>query len=360
MLSQHRRMFCIFFVGCIAKALVLDTHMSVLRFGLIGFGRFGKHYSRLLQTIADVELVAVCAKTHASLAASAAVLPVSVTTTTDAAEIFANRAIDCVIIATPLSTHVDLILSALNAGKHILVEKPMVASSREAREVQRAVQSHSQIFMVGFQYVYNDYIVYLKHVLDSLGTIQYFRGEHLYCSPIRSDVGCFQDAGVHDLAVLEYLFPGEQCMISGASHKAHMSERDDFTSVTLQLHNGVTAELTTSWFWPEKIRKITVVGDRGMAIFNDRQEHDKLRLWNMPYPQARGDLLLRSRTIHFEKEAQDMKPAILAREPLLNELEHFITSIREGKEPVTNVQFGNRVTLMCEEIVGKLARAHLA
>lgn len=325
--------------------------MSLLRFGLIGFGRFGRHYARLLQTTPGVELVAVCTSSMESFKASATVLAPGIITTTDIAEIFGDQTINCVVIATPLVTHFDLIMSALKAGKHVLVEKPMVLTVDQAHAVKKVVANQSRIFMVGFQYFYNDHIRYLKGVLESLGKIQYFRGENLYCSPIRSDVGCFQDAGVHDLAILEYFFPGQQFSASGVRHSISQSERDDFASATLRYKNGLTAELSTSWFWPEKIRKITIVGDRGMAIFDDRLEHDKLSLWKLPYPHVSNGFSPHSHVIDFEEEAAYIKPTIDARESLLNELEHFINCVRNGKQPFTDIVFACRVTEACEKIL---------
>ncbi|MBI5728678.1 MAG: Gfo/Idh/MocA family oxidoreductase [Candidatus Magasanikbacteria bacterium] len=325
----------------------------MLRFGLIGFGRFGKHYARLLQTTPGVQLTTVCASTQASFMTPATELAPGIKTTTDAAEIFGDQTLNCVIIATPLATHFDLIMSALKAGKHVLVEKPMVLTVKQAQAVQKVAASQSNIFMVGFQYLYNDYIRYLKSVLDSFGMIQYFRGEHLYCSPIRSDVGCFQDAGVHDLAILEYFFPGQQFSISGSRHSISHSERDDFTSTTLQYQNGLTAALTTSWFWPEKVRKITIVGDKGMAVFDDQLQHDKLSLWKLPYPSTTNSKGNRSQIVQFEKEAKFIKPSINAREPLLNELEHFIHCVHTGAKPITDSTFACRVTEACEKILQK-------
>ena len=325
--------------------------MSLLRFGLIGFGRFGKHYARLLQIIPGVELVAVCTSTKESFLTSANDFSSSVTITTDVTKIFDDQTINCVIIATPLVTHFDLIMSALKSDKHVLVEKPMVLTVKQSQIVKKAVASQRKVFMVGFQYIYNDCIKYLQATLSNLGNIHYIKGEFLYCSPIRSDVGCFQDAGVHYLAILEYFFPEQQFNAFGASHSIVKSERDDFTSVTLKYKNGLTVALTTSWFWPEKVRKITIVGEKGMAVFDDQSQHDKLNLWKLSYPNVSSINKYCSQIVDFEKESVIVKPAINIRESLLNEIEHFIQCVQTGAKPITEISFACRVTEACENIL---------
>ena len=118
--------------------------MKTLQFGIIGLGHFGKHYARLLQEISGVKLV----KTSS--------------TSGETEEIINNKEIDCVVIATPPSTHKDLIIKSLRAGKHVFVEKPMVVSIAEAKAVEKELRKNKDlVFMVGFQYLFNDYMRYI-------------------------------------------------------------------------------------------------------------------------------------------------------------------------------------------------------
>lgn len=307
---------------------------KTLQFGIIGLGHFGKHYARLLQEISGVKLL----KTS--------------NTSGETDEIINNKEIDCVVVATPSSTHYELIITALRAGKHVLVEKPMVLSAAEAKKVEKELRKHKNlVFMVGFQYVYNDYIRYIKEHLHELGTVKYVMGENLYCGPLRADVGSFMDAGIHDLAVLEYLFsPGKIKKISGASHSFGNSASDDFSAITAKFQNGLTVHLLTSRYWPEKVRKVTLVGDNGMALFNDRDE-TKLKWIKNAYPvwgENKSSLFLPGVI------DQPAVPVVAAREPLRNELEHFIKCVNTNTQPLTGIEFGSRVTKMMEEISKQL------
>lgn len=304
--------------------------MKTLQFGIIGLGHFGKNYARLLQEISGVNLV----KTS--------------NTPGETDEIINNKEIDCVVIATPPHTHCELIVKALRAGKHVLVEKPMVLTSAEAKKVKKELDKNKNlVFMVGFQYIYNDYIRYIKDHVAELGRVGYMMGAHLYCGPLRADVGSFADAAIHDLAVLEYLFsPGKVVKVAGTSKSFNNSANDDFSAVTVTFKNGLAAHLLTSWYWPEKVRKVVLVGEKGMALFNDRDEN-KLKWIKNVYPASDSG----HSSLFLPGIIEGVSPvSVNAGEPLKNELQHFIQCVNTGSQPLTGIDFGSRVTAMMEEI----------
>ena len=256
----------------------------MIRFDLIGHGRFGKHYERLLGEIDGVELIEIATR-H---------------TPRSTDDLLRDSNIDAVIIATPASTHAELICKALRAGKHVLVEKPMCMSVAETESIKPLLGD--RIFMVGYQYLYNDSI----RSLPTIGTTAYL-GEHLSDGPIRDDIGVFMDAGVHDLSIIEYLFhPGE--IISAVGKNS-----PDLAVITITFANGLLAHLVTSRAFPGKVRRITLLGSQGGIIYDD-----------LALPQKR--------------------------EPLRNELEHFIERIKTGQQPLTDFAFGMRITKLCEKI----------
>ena len=156
--------------------------------GLIGLGRWGKNYLRLLQDIPEVTLRA--SANHANVS-----------------DIFSNPEIDAVFIVTPPATHYALIEAGLKSGKHVFVEKPMVVSIFEADQLKTLVAQSGKIFMVGFQYLYNDSINCLKKELEkgTFGKILSVKSEH-ELSPINPDVSIFWDAAPHPLSIFQYLF----------------------------------------------------------------------------------------------------------------------------------------------------------
>ena len=318
-----------------------------LRFGLIGLGYFGKHYLRLLQETEGIQLVAVASRGYQVFEKYAQMLPVGVERYTDPQKIFKSTDIDCVVIATPPSTHLELSSAALASGKHVLLEKPMVLNMSEALRLNEAVKKSDRIFMIGHQYLYNDYIRNLKTELanGAIGQVKYFFAEHQYFEILRNDVGCFWETATHEFAILDYLFnPGE--VISSTGQASGIESREDFASASVKFASGLAGSIFVSWFQPEKIRRMTFSGTGGMALFDDRREK-KLLFKLQPYPavdQHKGSFF-------FDPKSEEIKvPEIQAEEPLKAELAHFIECVRENKTPRTDIEHGLRVTRMLDRV----------
>lgn len=306
--------------------------MKTLRFGLLGLGHFGRNYARLLQGIRGVQLAAVSAKTEETLSQFKSALPKAALRTTDASLILENPGIDCVVIATPPSTHFQLAKKALECGKHVLLEKPMVQSLKEAKKLRALVGKGSSTFMVGHQYVYNDYIRYLRASIKSgsLGGVKCAFGEHLGFQA-RQDIGCLWDAGTHQLSMLQYLFnPGRVVEATGSSVAMRGRLFDDFTTAAIKFENGLFATVVVSWAGRQKIRKLAIVGDKEVALFDDVEAAGKLRF--------------------FSSDGKSVVPEISAGEPLRNEVEHFIHCIVTGEEPLTGIGSSYQITEWLDRI----------
>ncbi len=286
--------------------------MKTLRFGLIGHGYFGKNYLRLLQSIGGIKLTATAAKANVN-------------------SVLKNQDIDAVVIATPASTHLNLALEALMNGKHVLLEKPMTTSLKEAKELKKAAAASKAIFMVGHQYVYNDYVRWLQDNHPILGKITLVVAEHLYPGPIRDDIGCMWDAGTHQLSMMQCLLnPGKIISAAGKSVCMNRKGIDDFTAAAIKFESGLSANLMISWLMPQKTRKLTVIGSEKTAVFDDVEEKNKLRI--------------------TDRNGKTETRKISSKEPLLNEAEHFIECIRTGKKPLTGIESSYEITEWLDKI----------
>ena len=323
--------------------------MEALRFGLVGFGHFGKHYARLLGAMSGVELVAVANRSTEMFELNRQYLSTQTIQTVDAVEVINNPTIDCLIVATPPSTHVSLIKSALQAGKHVLVEKPMVLDLAEAATLVPWIGQST--VMVAFQYVYNDYIRALKELIksDRLGKVSYVLAQNWYFGPLRRDIGSFADAAGHELSMIEYLFsPGAIKKSSYQSFSIATPGVDDFSTATIEYVNGLRAHVTASWFVPEKSRQMIVVGDKSVAVFNDTAPTDKLKLYDRPYPTTTME-----HSSDFMKELAAIPPEVVSvqgGEPLQTQLEHFVDCVRSGQKPETGFGFGQKIVAKMEAI----------
>lgn len=289
---------------------------NMLHFALVGVGKFGKNYLRLLQETTEVSLKTVV--TRSPLLDQNVILLPSIFHTTDLEKTLSDPVIDCVVIATPSATHYAIAKAALKYKKHVLVEKPMVAALKEAADLKESTKRTEQIFMVGFQYLFNDHIRYIKKEIenDALGSLQELRIEHIL-SPVREDGDCFQDVAPHALSIFQFLFrPTAIIQVSGEIKKGSVK-------VSVRFDRGPLLSLTASWAGETKARKMTLVGKQKTIVLDETKSADKLSVID---------------TGHITT------PHIQSQEPLKNELEHFIECINTGNKPLTDVSFGYLIT----------------
>jgi predicted dehydrogenase len=323
---------------------------SDLGFAVIGSGRFGKHYIRNLQNIEGASLIGVAAKSNGNL--KKVNVPSSVILTNNCESLIQNKKVDCVVIATPASTHFRLAKKAIEDGKSVLVEKPMVDSLKEAKLLKDIVKKHKTAFMVGHQYLYNDYVRFLHSSIKSgsLGKPELAIAKYLYPEPIRKDIGCFWDAGTHYLSIIQFLFnPGKITNVRGQSISLK-SDFDDFTSAIVEFENGLNASLIVSWLYPEKTRKFAILGTKKTAVFDDFEEKNKLKI----FPLSKG---MKNNSIYETIDANNVIseiPKISAREPLRNELNHFIDCVNSGKTPLTDINHSYQITEWLDKISREL------
>lgn len=323
----------------------------IMRFGIIGIGYFGRHYVRLLQDMEGVELISIAARQGAEIPE----LPKTIKKYESADALIRDPAIDCVIIATPPSSHAEFAIAALKQDKHVLIEKPMAVSVVEAQAITDAARISGRTCMIGHQYCYNDYIRALKKEIEqkTIGDMKYMFAEHLYAGPVRLDIGCLWETATHELAIIDYLFPDIHAVkITGQMIDIVGSGRDDMASVVITFDNGVVATIVTTWFALRKVRRIMMGGTKGMAMFDEKEE-DPLVFLNHPYPSKESPEL---HTSHFFEitEKETYIPEVHAREPLHNQLTHFMKCIREGNMPITGVDQGLRITKLLDEITARI------
>lgn len=279
-----------------------DKQMKYL--ALIGVGRWGKNIIKTLELIAGSNLKYLC--------------------TRDWPNLLEKVDLNAVIVATPPSTHFSIATAFLIKGVSVFVEKPMVLNLRAARKLRAVVKKSSETFMVGYQYLYNDYLSYIEQEIDrgSLGKILEVKSEHLQ-SPPRPDVDILWDAGSHPLSIFQHFFAPHK-LISVTGNIKH-----DSVSIEAIFANAPRLKILASCFGNVKTRKLTIVGELATAILDETLEKDKL-------------------TITHNKQV--IVPKIDISPPLRNELEHFIYCVKAKTTPLTDVDFGYQVTKWLERI----------
>lgn len=289
-------------------------------FALIGVGRWGRNIIHTLETIPEAKLKYLCARTDESLYS----LPNKYEKLSDWRELLKKKDIKGVIIATPPSTHALIATTFLECGIAVFVEKPMVLSTVEASQIQNIVRKSGQVFMVGYQYLYNYYINFLKKEIERgfFGTILEVKSEHRV-SPQRSDVEILWDAGPHPLSIFQYIFtPQKLLSVKGKIER-------DYVSVKVKFENAPELQIIASYLGKTKTRKFSIVGEKKVAVLDETTKKDKLII---------------------TKERKVTNPKIETDAPLREELKHFIDCVKVRRVPRTNIDFGYLVTKWLEEI----------
>jgi predicted dehydrogenase len=318
----------------------------VIRVAVIGAGMWGLNHVRVVASEAGCALTAVCDPDQTALSRARELAP-GVTTLTDTDRVLADREIDAVIIASPAATHAALALSALAAGKHVLVEKPLAMNVRDAQAVVAAAQRHRRVAAVGHLMVHHPAVLRLRELLCSgtLGHLHYLHSTRVNLGKLRRDENALWSFGPHDLSMIDFLLQRRPTSVAARGQRVLQPDIEDVVFMTLRYPTGEMAHVHLSWLNPRKERRITLVCSQKMVEFDDVAT-DKLRIYDKGYDRAPAFteyaqyLTLRDGDVHI--------PQIPMKEPLRLQLRDFLESIRTGKRPVADVTTGLQVIATLE------------
>lgn len=264
--------------------------------------------------------------------------------------ILCDSEIDAVAIATPAQSHYDITMKALNAGKHVLVEKPMAMSVAEVEKIGVISRNNGLIAMAGHTFLYNSAVRHVKKLIDSgeLGTIRYIYSQRLNLGRIRSDVDALWNLAPHDISIVQYWL-GEQTPLSVTLNGMDYVQNGvhDVVFMNIVYPNNVMTNIHVSWLDPHKIRRMTVVGSKKMVVYDDIAEN-KIAIYDkgidrMAVLGKHMDFDNPS-TFNFNHRSGDVVlPKINWQEPLKVEIEHFVNCIQNGTACLTGVEHSKKV-----------------
>ena len=317
-----------------------------VRLGVIGYGYWGPNLVRNFQDITQSKVVAV-ADLEENVLKSLGKKFTDLRLTTRHWEILRDPSIDAVVIATPVSTHYALASEALRFGKHVLVEKPLAATSREAVRLTRLAREKKKILMAGHTFEYNPAVQKIGEILRS-GEL----GKLHYVDCVRVNLGRYQsdgrnviwDLAPHDFSIILNWFGKLPTRVSAWGNACVRGGVEDVAFIRLEFPGGVFVHTHVSWLSPAKIRRITVVGSKKMILYDDLENFEKIKIMD------RGaELKLKSAEVRVDYRLGDIvSPHLDMKEPLRRECEHFIDCILEGRTPLTDGDCGGRVVKVLE------------
>ncbi|HXF94787.1 MAG TPA: Gfo/Idh/MocA family oxidoreductase, partial [Gemmatimonadales bacterium] len=328
--------------------------MSRLRVGVIGAGMWGKNHVRTLAGLADAELAAVCDTDPGTRERLARQYP-ETRVTADLGELL--DAVDAVIVAAPAGTHARLALAALAAGKPCLVEKPFALSVADAEAMAARAAERRVPLVAGHLLVFHPAVQRLRELVGAgtLGPIYYLYGLRVNLGQVRADENALWSFGPHDVSVALFLL-GEMPLRVAAQGRCYLQAGiEDVVFLTMEFGSGVLAHVHLSWLDPHKERRLTVVGAKQMAVFDDMEPREKLRIYDKgvdrppDYGSFGESLAIREGDIFI--------PRIPNVEPLAAELTHFVRVARgeEAPRPGARAEDGVRVVRVLEAASRSLA-----
>ncbi len=260
-----------------------------------------------------------------------------------------------IIIATPAASHFCLAQKALNAGKHIFVEKPLATRTSEVDELARLAVEKRLIVMAGHTFVYNAAVRYVKKLIDGreLGDIRYIYSQRLNLGRIRADIDALWNFAPHDISIIQYWLGGlEPVSVSRQGMDFMQKGIDDVVFLNLEYPSKVIANVHVSWLDPQKVRKMIVVGSKKMVVYDDLAE-SKIAIYDKGIDRKAilGENMDfdHPRPLQFNYRSGDiLLPQIQFREPLRVEGEHFRDCVLGNKQPLTDVSHARSVVSILE------------
>ncbi len=279
----------------------------------------------------------------------------NIQTTDDIEAIINDSDIDGIVIATPVSTHFDLTMKSLHAGKHILVEKPMATKTDQVREISQLARKKELVAMVGHTFLFNSAVRYVKSIIESgeLGDIRYIYSQRLNLGRIRDDVDAMWNLAPHDISIIQYwLNEPEPIKIDKIGMDYVQKGIDDVTFMNITYPNNIMAHIHVSWLDPHKIRKMTVVGSKKMVVYDDIAEN-KVMIYDKGIDRMAvlGEQMDFDNPVTFSfnhRSGEVFIPVIDWVEPLKIEIDHFLKCIQNNIPCITGPEHAEKVVRILE------------
>ena len=320
----------------------------MLNVGVIGHGYWGPNLVRNFMAAQGSAVTGVCDAREERLTQLRKLYP-TLNTYHDATSLINDSNVDAVVVATPVSTHFDLAMQALKAGKHVLVEKPITLNSELACRLIDEANERRLVLLVDHTFVYTDAVRKMRELISSgaLGEIYYYDAVRVNLGLFQHDVNVIWDLAIHDLSIMDYVLPSKPTAISATGISHVPGQPENVAYITLFFPNSQIAHVHVNWLTPVKVRHTLIGGSEKMILYDDLEPSDKLKVYDKgitvtPGPEAVYKMLVSYRS-------GDMwAPRLDNTEALQTEALHFIDCVEHGRQPESDGEAGLRMVRMIE------------
>lgn len=326
----------------------MSSSESTVRIGVVGYGYWGPNLVRNFHGLASCRVAAVADRERGRLDEVTRRYP-DVRVTADARELIEAADVDAVVIATPVSSHFELASAALNAGKHVLVEKPLTATAEEAERLIEIAARRRRVLMVDHTFVYTSAVRRIRELVDAgeLGDLYYYDSVRINLGLFQHDVDVIWDLAVHDLAIMDYVLGRTPSAVS-ATGLAHVPGRPaNIAYLTCFFGPQLIGHVHVNWLAPVKVRRTLIGGSRRMVVFDDLEVSEKIKVYDKGISVKPSAENVYQMMVGYR--AGDMwAPQLAVTEALHTEALHFIECIQQQRTPTTDGEAGLRVVRVLE------------
>jgi predicted dehydrogenase len=320
----------------------------VINVGVVGYGYWGPNLVRNFAEVSAATVAAVSDVDTGKLELLQRRYP-AVRATTRFQDLLEDPAIDAIAIATPVSTHFELGMATLKAGKHLWLEKPMTETALQARKLVDEAQKRKLVLFVDHTFIYTGAVRKINEIVKSgeLGQIYYYDSVRVNLGLFQRDVSVISDLAVHDFSILDYLFREQPVAVSASGVNHFPGTPENLAFISLFYESGPIAHTNVSWLAPVKVRQILLGGSKKMITYDDVEPSEKVKVYDKGVsftddPQKIYDMRVGYRT-------GDMwAPKLANVEALRAAAENFVDCIENSRVPETDGQLGLRVVEVIE------------
>lgn len=328
--------------------------MPLKRIAVLGAGHWGPNLIRAFHNHERSEVAWVVDRDPARRAQIAGRLP-GVRFSDRVDEALADDSVDAAVVATPTSTHFDIARQVLDAGKHVLVEKPITTTATSGAELCDIADRAGRVLMVGHVFLYNGGIQRVKQYLadGDLGRIYYLDMARTNLGPIRTDVNASWDLAAHDVSIANWWLESEPVSVSATGGTWINAGTEDTVFATLRYPGDILVNVRVSWLNPRKCREITVVGERRMLTFDDLNLEEPIRVYDKGVAEDPRSVPYGDDYVGFRASVRHGAmtiPHVAMREPLQAECDEFLDCIESGRRPVADGHLGVAVVRALEAV----------
>ena len=328
-----------------------------MRIGVIGYGYWGPNILRNLKTLDGCEVASVCDLDTSALQRVKKAYPEQAVTTS-AAELLKSPDIDAIAVITPVRTHFELAKAALENGKHVFIEKPFTATSRQAEELVELAARKKLTIMVDHTFLFTGAVRKIRELIDDgvLGKFYYYDSTRVNLGLFQHDVSVIWDLAPHDLSIMDHLIQQKPEVVT-ATGETHVNGLVDVAFITVYFPGNTIAHINVNWLSPVKVRTTLIGGEKRMVVWNDLEADEKVKVYDkgaqMDNGVRRVDDPLREGVGLYEylvsyRSGDMWAPRVEQAEALKVELKYFLDCVSRGHTPVNDGLAGLRIVKLLE------------